>query len=267
MAVRLVAAFAVVLIAACSHMSTPPSSSFAPPAVRAELAPTGVLRGGMNLQNNLFTVKAASGELEGVAVDVLQELGRRLGVPVKYVMYGTPGNVADDAGNDKWDAAILAIAPTRATTIAFSPPMTEIQATYLVPAGSRFTKATELDSPGTRIAVNEKAGYDLYLTRQLKEAKLVRGKNTADTFRIFNEQKLDAIAALRPQLIENHANAPGTRLIDGSFMTVNHGVGVPQGRTAGAAWVREQVEDLVKSGFIARPIGRHRVAGIAAVAG
>lgn len=267
MAVRLAAAFAVALIAACSRMPTPPSSSSATPGVRAELAPTGTMRAGMNLQNNLFTVKGASGELEGVAVDVLQELGRRLGVPVAYVMYETPGKVADDAANNKWDASILAIEPTRATTIAFSPPMTEIQATYLVRTDSRFTKVAQLDSAGTRIALNDKAGYDLYLTRVLKEAKLVRGRNTADTFRIFNERKLDAIAALRPQLIENHAKAPGTRLIEGSFMAVNHGVGVPQGRTAGAAWVREQVEDLVESGFIARSIGRHKAPGIAAVAG
>jgi len=267
MAVRLAVIFAAAFVAACAHMSSPTSSPAASPAVRAELAPSGVLRAGMNLQNNLFTVKDASGELQGVAVDVLQELGRRLGVPVKYVMYETPGKVADDASNDKWDASVLAIEPTRAATIAFSPPMTEIHATYLVRADSRFTKVTELDSPGTRIAVNEKAGYDLYLTRALKDARLVRGKNTADTFRIFNEQKLDAIAALRPQLIENKAKAPGTRLIDGSFMTVNHGVGVPKGRSAGAAWVREQVEDLVRSGFVARSIGRHKVVGIAAVAG
>ena len=264
---RVAVVLAAFLITACAHMSSPPSASTVPQAVRAELAPTGVLRAGMNLQNNLFTVKDSSGELQGLAVDVLQELGRRLGVPVKYVMYETPGKVADDAANNKWDATVLAIEPTRAATIAFSPPMTEIQATYLVPQGSRFTKVADLDSPGTRIAVNEKAGYDLYLTRVLKQAKLVRGRNTPDTFRIFNEQKLDAIAALRPQLIENHAKAPGTRLIEGSFMTVNHGVGIPQGRSAGAAWVREQVEELVRSGFVARSIGRHKVVGISALAG
>ena len=89
-----------------------------------------------------------------------------------------------------------------------------------MPQGSRFTQVSQLDSPGTRIAVNEKAGYDLYLTRTLKQAQLVRGKNTADTFAVFGSQKLDAIAALRPQLLENQHKVPGSRLLDGGFMPV-----------------------------------------------
>ena len=263
MAARLAAAFAAALVASCAHMSTPtPAVS---QSVRAELAPTGVLRAGMNLQNNLFTVKDSAGELQGVAVDVIQELGRRLGVPVKYVMYETPGKVADDAAKGQWDVAVLAIEQTRAQTIAFSPAMTAIEATYLVPAGSRFKDIAEVDSPGTRIALNEKAGYDLYLTRTVKHAKLVRGKNTADTFAVFNAQKLDAIAALRPQLIENQGKVPGSRLLAGSFMTVNHGVGIPQGRSAGAQWMRAQIEDLNKSGFVARSIERHKVKGLSPV--
>jgi polar amino acid transport system substrate-binding protein len=252
-------ALAALLAAACAHTAPVPDE------LRTELAPTGVLRAGMNLQNNLFTVKDASGELQGVAVDVLQELGRRLGVPVKYVMYETPGKVADDAPNGKWDATVLAIEPSRAATIAFSAPMTAIEATYLVPPGSRFTQISEVDSPGTRIAVNEKAGYDLYLTRTLKQAKLVRGRNTEGTFAVFNEQKLDAIAALRPQLLENQGKVPGSRLLDGGFMTVNHGVGIPQDRSTGAQWMRAQVDDLIKSGFVARAIERHEVRGLAAV--
>ena len=261
MAFRSAVVFAAAFLAACAHTPSTPD------AVRSELAPTGVLRAGMNLQNNLFTVKDSAGELRGVAVDVLRELGRRLGVPVKHVMYETPGKVADDAPNGKWDATILAIEQTRATTIAFSPAMTAIEATYLVPAGSRFNRISELDSPGTRIALNEKSGYDLYLTRELKHAKLVRGKNTKNTFEVFNEQKLDAIAALRPQLLENQGKVPGSRLLDGSFMTVNHGVGIPRGRSAGAAWVRAQVEDLNRSGFVARSIERHKVKGLSPVEG
>jgi len=265
MAARLALIAAAALLAACAATSPSSPATQASDAVRRELAPTGVLRAGMNLQNNLFTVKDSAGELQGVAVDVLQELGRRLGVPVQYVMYETPGKVADDAAGGKWDAAVLAIEQTRAATIDFSPAMTAIEATYLVPQGSRFTQVSQLDSPGTRIAVNEKAGYDLYLTRTLKQAQLVRGKNTADTFAVFGSQKLDAIAALRPQLLENQHRVPGSRLLDGGFMTVNHGVGVPRGRSAGAAWMRAQVEDLNRSGFVARAIERHKVQGLAPV--
>ena len=251
---------AAILIAGCA------ATARAPQAVRDELAPTGALRAGMNLQNNLFTVKDASGELAGVAVDVVQELGRRLGVPVKYVMYETPGKVADDAPNGNWDVGVLAIEQTRAKVVAFSPAMTAIEATYLVPAGSRFTSLADVDSPGTRIALNDKAGYEGHLVRTLKHAQLVRGRNTADTFAVFNAQKLDAIAALRPMLIENQAKVPGSRLLEGSFMTVNHGVAVPQGRPAAAEWVREQIEDLNRSGFIARSIERHQVKGLSPIA-
>jgi len=261
MPVRIAALIATALVAACV---THPSST-APQGVRSELAPTGALRAGMNLQNNLFTVKDSSGALQGVAVDVVQELGRRLGVPVTYVMYETPGKAADAAPSNEWDVSILAIEETRARVIAFSPAMTEIEATFLVPGSSKFTKVSEVDSPGTRIALNEKAGYDGYLTRTVKHAQLVRGKNTADTLRIFNEQKLDAIAALRPQLIENQGKVPGSRLLDGGFMTVNHGVGVPQGRAVAAEWVRAQIDDLNRSGFIARSIERHKVKGLTAV--
>jgi polar amino acid transport system substrate-binding protein len=255
MALVLAAAF----VAACAHHST------APQAVRDELAPKGKLRAGMNLQNNLFTVKDAAGDLQGVAVDVMQELGRRLGMPVQYVMYETPGKVADDAPNGNWDVAVLAIEQTRAKVVAFSPAMTAIEATYLVPAASRFTTVADVDSPGTRIALNDKAGYEGHLVRTLKHAQLVRGKNTADTFAVFNAQKLDAIAALRPMLLENQGKVPGSRLLEGSFMTVNHGVAVPQGRAAAADWVREQIEDLNRSGFIARSIERHKVQGLSPV--
>lgn len=250
---------ALALLSACAHTSSVPDD------VRGQLAPTGALRAGMNLQNNLFTVKDGAGELQGVAVDVIRELGRRSGVPVKYVMYETPGKVADDAGNAKWDVAVLAIEQARAATIAFSPAMTEIEATYVVPEDSRFTKVADVDSAGTRIAVNEKSGYDLYLTRELKHAKLVRGRNLAHTISLFREQHLEAMGGLRPQLIENHARLPGTRVLPGGFMTVNHGIGIPKGRPAAQAWVRAQIEEMNRSGFVARSIERHKVAGLAAV--
>ena len=234
-------------------------------AARQALAPTGKLRAGMNLQNNLFTTKDASGALQGVSVDVMQELGRRLGVPVEWVMYTTPGDVADDAANGKWDATILAIESSRAATITFSPPLTEIVATYMVPPGSKLTRVEDVDAPGVRIAVSEKAGYELYLSKALKHAELVKIRGTAASFDAFRERKLDAIASLKPFLIGWLPKYPGARILDGRFMTVNHGVGVPKGHPAADAYVERFVKDLVGSGFIARSIERHRVAGLAAV--
>jgi polar amino acid transport system substrate-binding protein len=234
-------------------------------AVRQALAPTGKLRAGMNLQNTLFTTKAPSGELQGVSVDVMQELGRRLGVPVEWVMYTTPGDVADDAASGKWDATILAIEASRASTIAFSPPITEIVATYMVPPGSKLARVEDVDAPGIRIAVSEKAGYELYLSKALKHAELVKVRGTTASMDAFRDRKLDAVASLKPFLLEYQSKYPGAKVLDGRFMTVNHGVGTPQGRPQAARYLDRYVKDLVASGFIARSIARHRVVGLGAV--
>jgi len=207
-------------------------------------------------------VKDASGELQGVAVDVLQELGRRLGVPVKYVMYETPGKVADDASNDKWDASVLAIEPTRAATIAFSPPMTEIHATYLVRADSRFTKVTELDSPGTRIAVNEKAGYDLYLTREIRHATLLRAPSSPAVVDHFIQEKADVAANVKQQLEIDAKRLGGLRLLPGRFMVIQQAMGCQRSRgTEAATQLARFVEEMKSSGFVAEALARHKVEG------
>ena len=117
----------------------------------AQLAPRGVLRAGMNLTNTLFARQdAASGELRGVGVDVMRELAARLGVPLELVVHATPGDVADAASADTWDATILAIEPARAQAIAFSPPLSEIEATYAVRREAPWRDAAEVDAPGGR---------------------------------------------------------------------------------------------------------------------
>ena len=156
-------------------------------AIRSELVPTGKLRAGMNLGNTLFTRKdPASGELRGVSVDVMRELASRLGVPVEFVVYPTPGDVADAADKNAWDVAILAIEEARAKTIAFSPAMTEIEATYVVHKNSSLRSVDQVDSPGVRISAPEKAGYELYLARTLRNATLVRTKGSAASIELFN---------------------------------------------------------------------------------
>ncbi len=152
-----------------------------------ELAPTGTLRAGMNLGNNLFTRKNESGELLGVSVDLMQELAKRLGVPLELVVYEQPGQVADDATQDVWDIAILAIEKTRAKTISFSPGMTEIEAGYVVHQSSTLKSTEEVDAKGIKIAAPAKAGYELYLTSALKNASIVQTKNFADSIQIFND--------------------------------------------------------------------------------
>jgi len=234
-----------------------------PNAARSELAPTGKLRAGMNLGNALFTTKdAGTGELRGVSVDVMRELASRLDVPVEFVVHATPGDVADASAAGTWDVAVLAIEQTRAEKIAFSPAMTEIEATYVVHKSSPLQSVGQVDTLGTRISAPEKAGYELYLTRTLRNATLVRAKGVQASIDLFNERRADALAGLKPALLESMAKIPDGRLLEGKFMTVNHGLGVPRERPAAAQYLKAFVEEMNASGFVARSIERHGVQGL-----
>lgn len=231
-----------------------------------DVAPTGKLRAGMNLTNALFTGQdAGTGELRGVSVDIMRELARRLDVEVAFIVYATPGEVADDASQNTWDVAILAIEQARAEKIAFSPPMTEIEATYAVHEDSSLRSALEADAAGVRIAVPDKAGYELYLSRTLRNATLVRAKTFGESIQLFNDGRADALAGLRPALLESMGKLPGARLLDGNFTRVNHGLGIPRERHEAAAYVKAFVEDLNSTGFIARSIERHGINGLSAI--
>jgi len=254
---------AVLTLSLVSGCATSPG---VPDAARAELIPTGGLRAGMNLGNALFTTKdAATGELRGVSVDVMRELASRLGVPVDFVIHATPGDVADSSSAGTWDVAILAIEQSRAETIVFSPAMTEIEATYVVHKDSALQLASQVDTVGMRISTAEKAGYELYLTRTLRNATLIRTKGVPASIDLFNERRADALAGLKPALLESMDRMPDARLLEGKFMTVNHGLGIPLERAAAAEYLKAFVEDLKASGFVARSIERNGVQGISAV--
>ena len=229
------------------------------------LAPTGKLRAGMNIGNNLFTRQNETGQLYGVSVDLMQELANRLGVPLQMVVYNQPGQVADDVGNDVWDGAILAIEKTRAKTILFSPAMTEIEAGYVVHQNSDFQLAEQVDSSGVKIAAPEKAGYELYLSHALKNASLVRTKSFASSLELFNHDQVDAVAGLKPNLIESMHQLPMGKLLQGNFMTVNHGFSVALGRVDAAAYLANFVKDLIESGFVGRSITNHQIKGLKAI--
>lgn len=242
------------------------TSPAVPAAARSELAPTGTLRAGMNLSNTLFTTKdPATGQLRGVAVDLMRELGARLGVPVELVVHATPGQVADAVNKGTWDVAILAIEASRAQTISFSPPISEIEATYAVHKDSPLQSVEQVDAPGIRISAPAKAGYELYLSRALKSATLVRAKDTQGSLDTFNERRAEAVAGLKPMLLDAMPKLPGARLLDGRFMTVNHGLSIPRGRAAADEYLKQLVQELNASGFIARSIERHGVKGLSPV--
>lgn len=233
-------------------------------AARSELAPTGKLRAGMNLDNTQFTAKdPVTGELSGVSVDIMRELASRIGVEVEFVVHNTPGQVADGAQKGTWDVAILAIEQSRAETIAFSPPLTEMEATYVVRKDLGLQTIEQVDAAGVRIAAPDKAGYERYLTRVLRNATLVRTQNIPASVELFNAGGADALAGLRPILLNAMNSMPDAQLLDGKFMTVNHGLGVPLGHDdAAAEYLQTFVREVVASGFVARSIERHGIAGL-----
>src|SRR5690242_21464812 len=164
-------------------------------SIVAELAPHGVLRAAINMSNFLLvTGRTPSGDPDGVSPDMARAIADRLGVPVKLVPFPKPGELADAVGGDAWDIGLIGTEPARAEKIAFTPAYVEIEATYLVPAGSPLRRIEEVDRPGIRIAVTARSAYDLWLERNIKQATLVRGQNQANTIEIFQRDGLEALA-------------------------------------------------------------------------
>jgi len=233
----------------------------------AELAPTGILRAGINMSNFLLvTGKTASGDPQGVAPDLAAEVARRLGVPVAYVQFERPSKLADAAGTSTWDIGLIGAEPQRAEKITFTAAYCEIEATYLVPKGSPISNIADVDRPGMRITVRRGAAYDLWLERNIKQAKVLRSDSADGPFDQFVAENLEAYAALRPQLLTDVEKLPGSRILPGNFMTVQQAIGTAKPNTAGAKFLSEFVEDAKRSGLVARLIEKHRVKGLSVAA-
>jgi polar amino acid transport system substrate-binding protein len=238
-----------------------------PQEVVSELAPTGVLRAAINMGNFLLvTGRTAAGDPEGVAPDMANEIASQLGVPVAYVPYARPGELADAAGSGVWDIGLIGAEPQRAEKIAFTPAYVEIEATYLLPAGSPLRTIADVDKPGRRVAVTARSAYGLWLENNYKEGELLRFDNAEAALKAFDGEKLDAYAGLRPGLIDLQTARPGSRILDGQFTAVQQAVGTARTNSAGAAFLRDFVEEAKKSGLVALFIERHKVTGRLSVA-
>jgi polar amino acid transport system substrate-binding protein len=232
-------------------------------AVVAELAPQGVLRAGINLSNFLLvTGKTAAGDPVGVAPDMAADLAARLGASVKYVPFATPGELADMATKDAWDVGLIGAEPQRAEVIAFTPAYCEIEATYLVPAGSPLKSIGEVDRKGVRISVTGRAAYGLWLERNIKSAELVRTGTLDASYDAFVAQKLDALAGLRPKLLQEVEKLPGAKILDGYFMTVQQAIGTPRRNKASPAFLEAFIAEQKASGRVAELIAKHKVRGL-----
>ena len=238
-----------------------------PQEVVSELAPTGVLRAAINMGNFLLvTGRTSAGDPEGVAPDMAREIASQLGVPVAYVPYARPGELADAAGSGVWDIGLIGAEPQRAEKIAFTPAYVEIEATYLVPAGSPLQTIADVDKRGRRVGVTARSAYGLWLENNYKEGELLQFDNAEAALKAFDGEKLDAYAGLRPGLIDLQKARPGSRILDGQFTAVQQAVGTARSNAAGATFLRDFVEEAKKSGLVARLIELHKVTGRLSVA-
>jgi len=237
-------------------------------AARADLAPHGKLRVVINFGNNLLTARdPVTRAPSGIALDLAAELGRRLGVPVEIVSYESAGALADSATTGAWEVGFLGAEPQRANQISFTAAYLEIEASYLVPPGSPLRAVADVDREGVRIVTTAKSAYDLYLQRSLKHARLFHAANADDVFKLFVAEKMDALAGLKPRLVTDHDNLPGSRILEGRFTAVQQAVGTPKGHDAGASYLREFVEDVKATGLVARTIEKNGVRGVSVAPG
>ena len=234
------------------------------PAAKAQLTPTGKLRAGINFQNQLLTTLGPNGEQGGVAVEFARELARRLAVPLEIIPYKSAGALADSVTTGAWEISVLGDEPERARVLDFATPLTEIEATYLVPAGSPIRGIDEVDRAGIRIVSPARSAYDLFLSRTIRNAQLVQIAGSRAAEQHFVREKLDVMAGLKPALLELAPTLPGSRILDGNFTVVRHTVCVPKGRDAAAAYLRDLVEDVKASGLVTRWIAESGVKGLSA---
>jgi polar amino acid transport system substrate-binding protein len=232
-------------------------------SLRSELAPTGKLRVGINYGNPVLATRdPASGELRGVAVDLARELGTRSGLPIELVGFESAGKMFDAVRAGAWDVAFLAIDSGRADEINFTAPYIEIEGTYLVPPGSPFRTIADVDCEGVRIGVSAKSAYDLFLSRSVQFAELVRAPDPNAAFELIGAGDVDVVAGVRQHLISNAERLPGSRVLEGRFMAIQQALGIPKDREEAVRYLREFIDDVKASGFVARAIDKAGVRGV-----
>jgi len=230
-------------------------------AVMSELAPTGRLRVGVMYTNPVLTaLDPVTGKITGVAVDIAEELARRLGVPMDLVGYENTAGMLQGLARGEWDVASSGY-DTRRTELVFAAPYIESDGVFVVRGDSVLHKAEEVDRPGIRVAVSGSSSLDLHLTRSLKHASLERIPGAVGAGELFMAGKVEVLANVRQQAVRIAARVPGARILDGRFMVIQQAFGVPAGRAASARYLRGFIEDIKASGLVAKLMAQNGVVG------
>jgi polar amino acid transport system substrate-binding protein len=241
------------------------SSTHASESMVKVFAPSGTLRASINLGNPvLASIDPATGKAVGVSVDLATELARRLGVPIQLVVVKSAGASVDNVNQDKADVGFFAVDPKRGQEISFTKPYVLIEGFYLVRDTSPITTNDQVDQPGVTVAVGKDSAYDLFLTRELHRARIVRIPTSPAVVPNFLDQHLDVAAGVKQQLERDAAKAGGLRILDQRFMVIRQAMGVPKAKgDEAAAYLSTFVENMKASGFVAASLGRHQISGAA----
>ena len=255
-------AAAAAVLSSCSTTST---STMAPQSVTSSLAPTGKLRVAINYGNAVLAARnEATGELTGTSVDLARELARRLGVEPVFTGFPTAGRVVDTVKTGSIDLLFLAIDPLRANEISYTAAYVVIEGAYAVPNASPIQRNEDVDKKGVRVVVGGGSAYDLYLTREIKSAEIVRVANSQLVVDTMVEKKLEVAAGVKQQQEKDLKRVPGLRLLPGRFMEINQAMGTPKGRSDEAvAYLRSFIEEMKSAGFVGNALTRHRIEGAA----
>jgi polar amino acid transport system substrate-binding protein len=234
-----------------------------PRNARAELAPTGKLRVGLLVANPVFVSKdGPATEMQGVAVELARELAKRLGVAFEPVRYPSVANMIEAAKSRDWDVAFLGFEPGRTAEMDFTGAYLDIANSLLVPAGSKIRSLGDADQAGHRIAVSQRSVQDIYLTRNLKRAELLRVGSVADGVPLLSAGSVHALGGNRMTLLQFAAKIPGSRVLDDNFSVTQHALAVGKGRPAGAAYAKEFIEQAKVSGLVQQAIERSQLRGV-----
>ena len=255
---RIFCAAATGVLAGCA---TRPGASSA--AARAELGSTGKLRAAINYGNPILATRGEDGQPRGVSVDLAREAARRLDLPIELVTFNSAGTVVEAVKARQVDLAFVAIDPVRAADMEYTAAYVIIEGAYLVRNASPLQRNEEVDRAGTRVAVGRGSAYDLYLTRELKSASLVRVPTSPVVVDEFLKQNLEVAAGVKQQLEGDAQRVGGVRLLPGRFMVINQAMGVPKGRIAAQAWLSAYIEEMKAKGFVGEALQRHRIQGAA----
>jgi polar amino acid transport system substrate-binding protein len=229
----------------------------------ADLVRAGKLRAGVGVVAPHWAIKDPStGELRGVAVDIARALATRLGIELVVVEYPSPPAVLDGLKLGAWDVGFLAIDPSRAAVVDFSPAYLQIDATYLTPNGSSIRTVTDADQPGLRIAVTRKSVEEIVLNHSLKRAELRDVDTIGAGFDLLRAGNADALAAPRPALLPLSARLPGSHVLEDRFHVAFGAMAVPKGQTGRLAYIAEFIEEAKASGLVQRTIERAGVRGV-----